>query len=105
MKPNSAIMKTARTPATASAQRKLFDRMNCHRPEFGCPCMTSTAIDRIQRNMSGGRTKDESGAANILDHRRLVRSVHLMTQAAHMHVDQVCRRDEFVVPDFLEQHG
>src|SRR6266404_597290 len=51
------------------------------------------------------RAKNEPGAADIVDHRGFVGPVHFMTQPAHMHVHEVGRRHEFVVPDLLQQHG
>ena len=47
----------------------------------------------------------EPGPTDTVDHRDIAGPVHLVPQAAHMHVDKVGRRNEFVIPDFLEQHG
>src|SRR6266852_6308430 len=69
------------TPATASAQRNVVVRTN-----------------------SGRGTKNESYAANIMDHRRLVRLIHLAPEASHMDVHQVRLRNELVLPYFLEEH-
>src|SRR5258705_13725988 len=74
-------MQNARAPEATSVQRNVVVRMN-----------------------SGRRTEDETGAADIVDHGRLVRFVDLVPQPPHMHVDQVGVRHEFVVPDLLEQH-
>ena len=40
-----------------------------------------------------------------MDHRRLARLVDFAPQPAHVHVDEIAARHEFVVPDLLEQHG
>ena len=48
--------------------------------------------------------KDEAGAANIVDHGNFAGSVDLVTQPPHMNINQVRRRNEFVVPDFLQKH-
>ena len=50
-------------------------------------------------------TKDEAGAANIVDHGNFAGSVDLADAAAPYDINQVRRRNEFVVPDFLEKHG
>ena len=49
--------------------------------------------------------KNKAGTADIVYHGNFTRAVHLMAQAAHMHVDKVGRRDEFVVPNLLQKHG
>src|SRR5215470_15085480 len=74
-------MQSANAPETTSVQRNVVVRMN-----------------------SGRRTEDETGAANVVNHGRLVRLVDLVPQPAHVHIDKVGLRHDFVVPDFLEQH-
>src|ERR1700761_2762702 len=82
MAANSASMQKTKTPATASPQRKVTLRVK-----------------------SGRRTEDESDAAHVVDHRRLLRLIDLSPQSTHVHVDQVRLRHEFVLPHLLEQHG
>src|SRR6202035_2760919 len=82
MTPNSTITYTASMLATASDQRNVVVRVN-----------------------SGRGTEDESGPADIVDHRRLVRRVDLVAQAAHVHVHEIGLRNELVLPHFLEEHG
>src|ERR1700681_3164753 len=70
---------------------------------------TAKATD-VQRNVvvrkkSGNFTKNKSGAANIVDHWWFAWSIHLVSQPAHVDVDQVRRGNEFVIPDLLQQHG
>jgi hypothetical protein len=55
--------------------------------------------------MKSGSTEDESHATNIVNHRRLMRQVNLMSQSSHMNIDEIGLRDEFVIPDILQQHG
>ena len=43
-------------------------------------------------------------AAHIVNHRRLVRLVHLAPQPPHMNVDEVGLGNELVVPHLLQQH-
>src|SRR5579859_2399374 len=81
-KANISSVHSVKAPDIASVQRKVVVRAN-----------------------SGRGTEDEAFATDAMDHRRLVGSVHLPPQAAHMDVDQVALRHELVVPDFLEQHG
>src|SRR6201986_4492536 len=75
-------MQIAKAPDTISIQRKVVVRVN-----------------------SGRRTENETFAAHIMDHGRLFGPVDLAAQPAHMHVDQIALRYEFVVPDLLEEHG
>src|ERR1700737_3275378 len=58
----------------------------------------------VVRTKSGSFTKNKSGAANVVNHLRLTWSIHLVSQPAHMNIDQVRCRNEFVIPDFLQQH-
>jgi hypothetical protein len=37
--------------------------------------------------VSGRHAKDEAGAADTMDQRSFIRTVHFVTQPAHMHVD------------------
>lgn len=53
---------------------------------------------------SSGLAEYESDAADIVNHWRLAGTVNLVAQAVHMHVDQVRRGNEAVVPNVLEQH-
>src|SRR5215475_10355165 len=78
---NRTAMYTANTPATAAVERNVVVRMK------------------------SGSTEDESHAANIVNHRRLMRQVNLMSQSSHMNIDEIGLRDEFVIPDILQQHG
>src|SRR6267143_62335 len=72
--------------------------------------MQTTKVPAVQRNVvvrmkSGRRTEHETGAAHAVDHRRLLRLIHLATQPAHMHIDEIRVRDETIVPYLLEEHG
>src|SRR5882757_3800298 len=102
------MMKTANTAATRKAQWKVFERRNCacrigsRRPNL-CGQQRRNAAAAIRKSWYGA--KNETGAADIVNHGGLVGPVHLVAQAAHMHVDKIGSRDEFIVPDFLEQHG
>src|ERR1700738_3578564 len=102
------MMKTANTAATRNAQWNVFERRNCGerigscRPKL-CGQRRRNAAAAIKK--SWYRAKNETGATDVVNHGGLVGPVHLVAQAAHMHVDKICGRDEFVVPDFLEQHG
>src|SRR6516165_9713353 len=82
MKPNSATRNTANMPATATVQRNVVLRMK-----------------------SSGRMEDETQAPHIVDHRRLGWLIDLTSQPAHMHIDQVRLRDEFVIKDVFQQHN
>src|ERR1700755_436220 len=108
MKPNSTMTKTANTPATASAHRKVFERMTWARSTGFRPA-------DFPLNVSGGAllafiwslwsgSENEAGPAHIVDHGRFARPVHLVAQLAHMHVNQIRRWNEFIVPDFLQKH-
>src|SRR5581483_3026460 len=68
--------------------------------------MKTTSVQRnvVVRAKSGRRTEHESLATNTVDHRRLVGPVDLAAQAAHMDVDEIRLRNEFVIPHLLEQH-
>src|SRR5215469_1694919 len=66
--------------------------------------MPATAAEPNVR-MKSGSPEDESHTANIVNHRRLMRQVNLMSQSSHMNIDEIGLRDEFVIPDILEQHG
>src|SRR5258708_9406485 len=72
--------------------------------------MQTTKVPAVQRNVvvrmkSGRRTEHETGAAHAVDHRRLLWLIHLATQPAHMHIDEIRIRDETIVPYLLEEHG
>src|SRR5258707_15484275 len=72
--------------------------------------MQTTKVPAVQRNVvvrtkSGRRTEHETGAAHAVDQRRLLRLIHLATQPAHMHIDEIRVRDETIVPYLLEEHG
>src|ERR1700730_11016972 len=82
MTPNNRRTYTAKTPATKSVQRKV-----------------------TVRTKSGRGTEDKSHAADAVDHRRFMLGIDLVAQPAHMHVDEVGLRDEFVFPHLFEQHG
>src|ERR1700693_5718951 len=103
------MTKTAKTAATASVQWKVFEPMNCGRrigscrPDIPPDVNSSASLPAISALWSGA--KNEAGAADIMDHRRFARSVHLVAQPAHMHVHQVRRWDELIVPDLLQKHG
>src|SRR4030081_3649693 len=71
----------ANAPETASVQRNVVVRVN-----------------------SGRRTEYESFPADAMDHRLLVGSVDLSPQPAHVYVNEIAVRHEFVVPHFFEQH-
>src|ERR1700730_11209679 len=67
-------------------------------------------IASVQRNVvvrtnSGRSTEDEPFAANVVYHGLLAGLINLAPQPAHVNVDEVAARYEFVVPDFFEQHG
>src|SRR5258707_2153433 len=71
--------------------------------------MQTTKVPAVQRNVvvrtkSGRRTEHETGAAHAVDQRRLLRLIHLATQPAHMHIDEIRVRDETIVPYLLEEH-
>src|SRR5882757_3755748 len=68
------------------------------------PDATSVHRNVVVRVNSGRCTEDKSRTANIVDHRCLVRSVDLVPQPSHMHIDEVALRDEFVIPDLFEKH-
>src|SRR5258708_25164497 len=72
--------------------------------------MQTTKVVAVQRNVvvrtkSGRRTEHETGAAHAVDQRRLLRLIHLATQPAHMHIDEIRVRDETIVPYLLEEHS
>src|SRR5260370_34183701 len=71
--------------------------------------MQTTKVPAVQRNVvvrtkSGRRTEHETGAAHAVDHLRLLRLIHLATQPAHVHIDEIRVRDETIVPYLLEEH-
>src|SRR5215831_8242621 len=68
------------------------------------PETTSVQLNVVVRMNSGRRTEDETCAANVVNHGQLVRLVDLVPQPAHVHIDEVGLRHEFIIPDFLEQH-
>src|SRR5258705_7569875 len=82
MTPNNSRTYTTKIAATASVQRNVTVRAK-----------------------SGRGTENESDAADTMNHRWLLRVVDLVTQPAHMHVNEVGLRDEFVLPHLFEQHG
>src|SRR5258708_23882177 len=82
MTPNNSRTYTTKIAATASVQRNVTVRAK-----------------------SGRGTENESDAADTMNHRWLLRVVDLVTQPAHMHVDEVGLRNEFVLPHLFEQHG
>src|ERR1700733_3940855 len=103
------MTKTAKTAATASVQWKVVEGMN-----FGCPISSgrpdilpdvnsSASLPAIGALWSGA--KNEAGAADIMDHGSFARPVHLVAEPAQMHVHQVHRRNELIVPDLLQKHG
>src|ERR1700722_14535045 len=102
------MTKTAKTAATASVQWKVFECMNCGRRIGSCrpdilPDVNSSAsLPAIRALWSGA--KNEAGAADIMDHGSFARPVHLVAEPAHMHVHQVRRRNELIVPDLLQKH-
>src|SRR5882672_9102778 len=109
MNPNNTMTKTASTPATARAQRKVVERTNCGwRIGSRCPNVlldvTSAKSPPAIRTLRS-RAKDETGAADIVNHGGLAGTVHLVAQAPHVYVDKVGRRNELVVPDLLQKHG
>ena len=64
----------------------------------------------VQRNVvlrvnSGRRTKDEPLAADAMNYRLLVRCIDLSSQTAHMHVNKIALRHEFIIPYLLKKHG
>ena len=66
-------------------------------------------IASVQRNVvvrtkSGRGTEHEPFAANVVNHGLLAGLVDLAPEPAHVHIDEIAARHEFVVPDFLEQH-
>ena len=65
----------------------------------------NTPVTAAAVRMKSGSTEDESYAADIVNHRWLMRQVNLMSQSSHMNVDEVGLGDEFVIPDILQQHG
>src|SRR5215475_2404761 len=69
---NRTAMYRANMPATAAVERNVVVRMK------------------------SGSTADKSHAANIVNHRRLMCQVNLMSQAS---------RNEFAIPDIFQQHG
>src|SRR5438270_6524348 len=107
MKPNSTMTRSASRPATARAQRKVLERMNCG---WRIGSRRAKLLLNGPGNASLPATlwfgaKNEAGAADIVDHGNLARSIHLMAQAAHVYVNKVGRRNEFVIPDLLQKHG
>src|ERR1700745_3748123 len=68
------------------------------------PNMTSVQRNVVVRMNSGRSTEDKTFAANIEDHRLLLRIVDLTTQPAYVDIDEIALGHELVVPDFLEQH-
>src|SRR5258708_36713848 len=71
--------------------------------------MQTTKVPAVQRNVvvrtkSGRRTEHETGAAHAVDHRRLLRFIHLATQPPHVHIDEIRVGDETIVPYLLEEH-
>jgi hypothetical protein len=47
--------------------------------------------------------QNEAGAADIANHRRLVRAIDLAPQPAHVNVDEVRLRNKFIVPNLLQK--
>src|ERR1700722_4499693 len=103
------MTKTASTPDTTRAQRKVFERMNNSRViESCCPDILLDGNDSVSRpaiRVLWAGAKNEAGAADIVDHGGFARAVHLVAQAAHMDVDQIGCRNEFIFPDLLKKHG
>src|SRR4030081_40779 len=81
-KPNNRSVHRTNVPATASVQRNV-----------------------VVRAKSGRRTENETHAAYIVNHRRLMRLVHLAPQPPHMNVDEIGLGNELVVPHLFKQHG
>src|SRR5882757_6977122 len=52
---------------------------------------------------SRSRTEDEPYAADSANHWGFIWSADLAAQSAHLHIDKVCFRKEFVVPYVLEE--
>src|SRR6266852_8126342 len=75
-------MPTAKAPAIAIAQRSVVERANSVR-----------------------RTEDETGAALAMDHGGFAGRVDLVTQPAHMDIDEIGVGDKTIIPDVFEQHG
>src|ERR1700730_9737761 len=67
--------------------------------------MASVQRNVLVRAKSGRRTEDETHAADVVNHRRLVRLVHLAPQPPHMDVDEIGLGNELVVPHIFHQHG
>src|SRR6185369_1042000 len=66
----------------------------------------STAADRYLGTETLRRhAKNEPNATHVVNQGGLARSIHLVAEAAHMHVDKIGGGNEFVIPDLLEQHG
>src|SRR6516164_9284680 len=82
MKPNITRMQRMNAPDAASVQRNVVLRVNSSR-----------------------RTKNKTLTAYAVDYRLLVWRVDLSPQPAHVHINEIALRHEFIVPDLLEQHG
>jgi AcrB/AcrD/AcrF family len=83
MKPNSTIMNTANTAATAEAHRKVFERMSWSwRTDFaGCSGLISIAIPALAAPIVAPEKK--AGASDIVDHLCFPGTIDLVPQSAH----------------------
>src|ERR1700759_351370 len=109
MNPNSTVTKAASTPATASVQRNVVERMNCGwRIASCCPDLlpdVPAAKSRPATRILSSGAEYETRAADIVNHGGFAGTVHLVAQASHVDVDEVGRRNELVIPHFLQKHG
>src|SRR5438132_11458716 len=72
---------------------------------MNAPATVSVQRKVVERAKSGRCTENESYTADIVDHRRLMRLIHLAPQPSHVNVNEVGLRHELVVPHLFEQHG